>query len=167
MDTAGIEPLQQQHQQPLQHLTDSPPPAERSIKSQLIRSVISLFASTVGVFVLVVLYTVAGGYIFEYLETTNEQNECFEASAVYHPMENATAENLWTIGQSLTAPYDESYAKDEFRTMLKRFRDDVLALGYDGSDCARMGTAGGPAYRWWYGGAVLFSVTVYTTVGML
>ena len=45
------------------------------------------------------------------------------------------------------------------------FRDNILDLGYDGKNCSAMDDPDGPGYQWNFAGALLFSVTVITTIG--
>ena len=121
--------------------------------------------SHLGLFVALCLYAVAGAFIFQHLETTNERDECFQAADTYAPVENSTALKLWQIAISFTLPGDEPYAKAEFQRQLSSFRDNILVIGYDGSNCSQLGEPGGPAYAWAFPGALLFAVTVFTTVG--
>lgn len=114
---------------------------------------------------LVTLFAVAGGIIFQHLEDTNEREECVQTMNKYFPMENATVRSLWEISLSYPDDDDLDLAVVEFRKQVEKFRDDVLTLNYDGSNCTAMGQDGGPSYKWSFPGALLFSVTVFTTIG--
>lgn len=122
--------------------------------------------SQFGLCAIVTLYGVAGGFIFQHLEKTNEKQECLEAMLKYYPMENATVYRLWDVASSFQEKDDAVFALDAFQKQLQSFRDDVLALGFDGSNCSAMGEPGGPQYQWSYSGSLLFSVTVFTTIGI-
>ena len=50
--------------------------------------------SHIGLCAMVVLYCVAGGFIFEHLEKANEQEICFESRKEYTPMQDRTLDNL-------------------------------------------------------------------------
>ena len=114
---------------------------------------------------LVTLFAIAGGVIFQHLENTNERQECIETMNKYIPMENQTAHSLWQISTSFTDEDDVDLAVNEFRKQVQTFRDNVLALKYDGSNCTAMGEEGGPKYMWSFSGSLLFAVTVFTTIG--
>ena len=85
----------------------------------------------------------------------------------YFPMENATVSKLWGIASSFNTDDDEELALAAFKEQIQKFRDDVRALKYDGSNCSMMGEEGGPAYQWSFPGSLLFSITVFTTIGIL
>lgn len=50
--------------------------------------------SHIGLCAMVVMYCVAGGFIFEHLEKANEEEVCFESRNEYIPMQDKTLENL-------------------------------------------------------------------------
>lgn len=50
--------------------------------------------SHIGLCAMVVLYCVAGGFIFEHLEKANEEEICYESRDEYIPMQEKTLENL-------------------------------------------------------------------------
>jgi len=83
----------------------------------------------------------------------------------YVPMENATVAKLWGIASSYNSDDDEEIALAAFKVQIQKFRDDVQALKYDGSNCSLMGEEGGPNYQWNFPGSLLFSITVFTTIG--
>ncbi|ELU00882.1 hypothetical protein CAPTEDRAFT_24139, partial [Capitella teleta] len=121
--------------------------------------------SHIGLSGMVVAYSIAGGFIFQHLEKTNEKQECVKAQEKYEPLENSTKYNMWDISSHFRKDEDIEYALVEFQKMLVKFRDDVLALSYDGTNCSMMGEPDGPGYQWSFPGALLFSVTVITTIG--
>jgi len=95
-------------------------------------------------------------YIISYTQAMNR----------YVPMENATVSKLWGIASSFNTDDDEELALASFKAQIQKFRDDVQALGYDGSNCSIMGEDGGPTYHWNFPGSLLFSITVITTIGI-
>lgn len=50
--------------------------------------------SHIGLCAMVVLYCVAGGFIFEHLEKANEEEICYESRDEYVPMQERTLQNL-------------------------------------------------------------------------
>ena len=130
------------------------------------KKVLKFMFSHIGLCGMVVAYSVAGGFIFQHLEQTNERMECTKAYEKYDPAENDTMHKLWQISYNFRADDDMEYALKEFQKVLQSFRKVVLDLGYDGKNCSAYGMEGGPSYAWSLPGAMLFSVTVITTIGM-
>jgi hypothetical protein len=118
--------------------------------------------SHLGLFALVVLYTCVGGFIFEHLETTNEKNICIKQFNKYIEAENDTIGRLWEVS---TQGLDEYDTKISFKRILEKFRDRAVSIEYAGTNCTMMGEEGGTAFQWSWAGALMFSVTVITTIG--
>ncbi|OWF47520.1 TWiK family of potassium channels protein 18-like [Mizuhopecten yessoensis] len=121
--------------------------------------------SHVGLCGMVVLYCVAGGFIFEHLEKNNEQQICYDSKEEYEPMENKTLTNMLNVITENDGNPDKSVMTIQLRVLLETFRDNSIAIGYDGSVCADYGKADGPTYKWSWPGALFFSVTVISTIG--
>ena len=129
--------------------------------------------SRVGISIMVILYSVIGGFIFEFLEKTNEKGECIQKMQDYNELEGRIKLQLWNVSKTSVNRYHQNNqdvvrmqeAFDEFRVFLVEFRDKALDIAYKGIDCVRMGEEGGPGYKWTFPMAVQFSVTVITTVG--
>lgn len=121
--------------------------------------------SHIGLCGMVIAYSVAGGFIFQHLEQTNERMECEKALEKYDPAENDTMNKMWEISSAYKNADDEEQALKQFQSVLQNFRQIVLDLGYDGSNCSLYGELGGPSYAWNFAGSMLFSVTVITTIG--
>lgn len=138
---------------------------KRQARRNCCKKALKFMFSHIGLCGMVVAYSIAGGFIFQHLEKTNEKQECVKAKEKYDPLENSTKYNMWDISSHFRKDEDIDYALVEFQKQLVKFRDDVLALSYDGTNCSQMGEPSGPGYQWSFPGALLFSVTVITTIG--
>ena len=135
--------------------------------NSILRDFIKFLFSTFGTVALVALYAVAGGYLFQYLEQANEKDECFQQMNSYSPMENDTIRLMLEIGASFRDnKAQSSRAVAIFLLALANFRDEILFIGYDGSNCSAMGEPDGSPYGWSFAGALSFSCTVITTISM-
>ncbi|CAL1526594.1 unnamed protein product [Lymnaea stagnalis] len=125
--------------------------------------------SHVGLCAMVILYCVAGGFIFEHLEKNNEEQICYESRSEYEPMEmktiNSTLKIFYDYGGAITTETSRELMYVQLQSVLETFRNNTLAIGYDGSWCQLYGQPNGPVYEWSWAGAVLFSVTVISTIG--
>ncbi|KAK3098667.1 hypothetical protein FSP39_021775 [Pinctada imbricata] len=131
----------------------------------LCKSVMQFLFSNVGICVIVVLYCVAGGFIFQHLEKNNEKEICYDTRDEYIPMENKTLNQMYNVIRENLGNSDLSVLMIELRTILETFRDNSIAIGYEGDICGDYGKEGGPIYKWSWFGATYFSVTVISTIG--
>lgn len=65
-------------------------------------------SSHLGLLTIVVLYAIAGGVIFQQLESTNEKSECIEAEGLYEELEAFFVEALWEVSCSQRKQYQNS-----------------------------------------------------------
>ena len=121
-------------------------------------------ASQLGLIILICLYALAGGFIFEHLEETNEKDLCMTAMNSYYDLQNKTITTFLTISNGF-ATADEAYAMDAILQQLETFRQGIADSGYNGNNCTIMGEDGGPPYQWSLPGSILFATTIFTTVG--
>ena len=134
------------------------------------RSIGKFLFSHIGLSFLVVLYCVAGGFIFEHLEKNNEQEICFESRSEYNPMEAKTINStmkIFTDYGGVTTTANRALMEIQIRSILDTFRSNTLAIGYDGRDCNAYGMPDGPTYQWSWAGGLMFSVTVVSTIGKI
>ncbi|ESO12042.1 hypothetical protein HELRODRAFT_63599 [Helobdella robusta] len=115
--------------------------------------------------VMVCMYAIAGGFIFKHLESTNEKQECVEKQNKYMPVENETVRQMWAIINNYDSPGDVNSATLAFQKQLSGFRDSILSIAYNGTNCSMIGLPNGTDYQWSLPAAILFSTTVFTTVG--
>ncbi|XP_059157835.1 TWiK family of potassium channels protein 18-like [Physella acuta] len=138
-------------------------------KDSCCKMVMKFLFSHIGLCSMVVLYSVAGGFIFEHLEKNNEQQICYDARAEYEPMESKTISSTMKIfydyGGAITTNASRELMIIQLQSVLQTFRNNTLAIAYDGSWCGLYGKDNGPNYKWSWAGAVLFAVTVITTIG--
>ncbi|CAG5134495.1 unnamed protein product [Candidula unifasciata] len=135
----------------------------------LCRKIMKILFSHVGLCGMVILYCVAGGFIFEHLEKNNEQQICYDSYYEYIPMENKTINSTLKIfydyGGAVTTAETRELMIIQLQSILQTFRDNTLAIGYDGRSCNLYGKENGPVYEWSWAGGLMFSVTVITTIG--
>lgn len=114
---------------------------------------------------MVVLYCVAGGFIFEHLEKNNEEQICYDSRDEYLDMEERTLNNTIKVIKEQEGSGQTDVLVIQLQSILATFRDNSIAIGYDGTNCTAYGEEDGPKYKWSWSGALFFSVTVISTIG--
>ncbi|CAG2164863.1 unnamed protein product [Oppiella nova] len=109
--------------------------------------------STTGLCLLVIAYTCVGAFIFTYLESKHEvqtQNDIEKQRQEF-------AVDLWNQTNNYNVLYPEKWI-NETQIRLKKFEEIIVkAVREDGY--------GGSSEQWTFSGALLYSVTVITTIG--
>ncbi|RUS81677.1 hypothetical protein EGW08_010539 [Elysia chlorotica] len=138
-------------------------------KDSCCKMIMKFLFSHIGLCAMVILYCVAGGFIFEHLEKNNEEQICYESRSEYQPMENKTIEStlkiFYDLGGAITTKSSRELMEIQLRSVLETFRNNTLAIGYDGRSCDLYGKPAGPNYEWSWAGGLMFSVTVISTIG--
>lgn len=124
--------------------------------------------SHVGLVTMVVIYSVAGAFLFELLEQHEEAKNCQEGKG-------QEATNIVNLKSTLltyiqfnistnaadTSKDNETVANQKIEDWLTGFRDQVLDVSstyrYTGQDCSTS--------KWNFAGSLLFAITVITTIG--
>jgi hypothetical protein len=162
----------EQTQRELDELETSKPP-------QCFKKTAKFLFSHIGLVGLVVVYAVAGGFLFELLEQHQEKLNCQEAQGQQYVEMTKLKQKLVSYIQynvslppsssssSIASPYytqkdNSTVAYIKIGDMLKDFRDFVITTGaqyrYYGDDCSIIN-------KWTYPNSLLFAITIITTIG--
>ena len=119
------------------------------------RSVIAFVFSNVGICVLVLGYLILGAFMFEHLEAEN-----LGASPVVERRALAVA-RLWNITEKYNTLHKGDWDQEVMRVVADYQEEVIEAVdrGFQGDDQ--------PSTLWTFSGALLYSITVITTIGEL
>lgn len=113
---------------------------------------------------IILAYAIAGAFAFQLLEQHNEQKSCQESKGADIANVITTKAKLieyvqFNITSNVmdTTKDNETYAVQRIEEMLTEYRDQVLSIGYDGSDCS--------STAWIPVNGILFCLTIVTTIG--
>lgn len=113
--------------------------------------------STAGLCSLVILYSILGAITFEWLERDHEIGSKLEVAE----RRSKCAMDLWLLTMKLNVLYPDNWT-DATMHRLKQFENEIVEYvrreGYDGIE-ANIGA------QWSFSGALLYSITVITTIG--
>ncbi|KAK2168351.1 hypothetical protein NP493_1232g00003 [Ridgeia piscesae] len=114
--------------------------------------------SHIGLAGLVVAYSIIGGFLFQTLEAPYERTE----KKRLMKWKNKTIDDIWQLAVALHDDGDNFSVA--IRDVLNTFQTGVIAamkdVGWDGKDLSDDNDL-----RWSYAGALLYAVTVITTIG--
>lgn len=117
------------------------------------RSVIAFVFSNVGICVLVLGYLILGAFMFESLESIPKG-----MSPVVERRREAVL-RLWNITERYNTLHKANWS-DEVVSVVRAYQEEVILAvekGFDGQD--------NPPTMWTFSGALLYSITVITTIG--
>ncbi|XP_067686272.1 TWiK family of potassium channels protein 18-like [Haliotis asinina] len=113
--------------------------------------------SQVGLTCLVIGYSIMGGFIFMKLEAEQEIQNKFEVGFT----RQLYVKRLWDVTQNLNILFEANWsarADEIFKDFQQNIYKTVRETGWDGTETEE-------ASEWTYAGALLYSVTVITTIG--
>ncbi|XP_077532235.1 potassium channel subfamily K member 18-like [Haemaphysalis longicornis] len=123
-----------------------------------LRIFLTHLVSQVGLCLLVVAYAIVGALIFRAIEADKEVRQRQRVSL----LRRRYLRDMWAVTERLNVLHDEEWM-DAVGAKLKEFEDHVVLAvrndGYDGKDVEE------EALQWSFSGALLYSITVITTIG--
>ncbi|ESO02317.1 hypothetical protein HELRODRAFT_161572 [Helobdella robusta] len=128
------------------------------------KAALKFICPRVGLVSMVSLYALGGGFLFSHLESENELSDCTENSESYLTFENETIQSIWNT-MSNYKPSEEKDTIQNFQDMLFQLNKQIYETSFDGKNCSLLGKENGASSQWSLVNAVLFSTTVFTTVG--
>ncbi|XP_064618783.1 potassium channel subfamily K member 18-like [Lineus longissimus] len=118
---------------------------------------VAFFFSQVGLCCLVVAYSIMGGFLFKTLEAENEMSQ----KSTMLKTRQRHVERLWNLTIELNILYRPNWTLGA-SAILHEFQHEVYKAtkekGWDGKDASQ-------EIQWSFAGALLYSVTVITTIG--
>ncbi|CAF0847712.1 unnamed protein product [Rotaria sordida] len=148
---------------------------EISKTRRLIKKAAKFLFSHIGLVGLFVIYSIAGGFLFELLEQHQEKLNCQEAQGehtiqitklkqklVAYIQYNISSTSTTTTLTYSTEKDNTTVAYAKIGSMLYDYRDFVITTGlkyrYYGDDCSIVN-------KWTYPNSLLFAITIITTIG--
>lgn len=143
---------------------------ETSKTRQCMKKTTKFLFSHIGLVGLVVVYAVAGGFLFQLLEERQEKYNCQEAYGEYIVQVTKLKQKLVTYIQHNTSVTASSTSGKDNTTvafatigsMLYEYREFVIFSSskyrYYGDDCSVI-------TKWTYPNSLLFAITIITTIG--
>ena len=135
-----------------------PPPPKKPLKKRIkdaFRAFVAFVFSKVGICVLVIGYLFVGAAMFQQLEGPEEQLIRFQMGKY----RSSVVKNLWKITEQYNTLHPANWSL-EVTQIIEEYQARIVQeadKGYDGSDI--------PAHKWTFTGALLYSITVITTIG--
>lgn len=123
-----------------------------------------VLTSAIGTLILLGLYLVAGGWIFQYLEKGNEVNACYDTYTRYLDKLNTSVIRATGIAGS---GLSEEVISSQLQAAMIDFADALFALDFPPSkNCSLIHTTAFGS-KWNWVNSIYFCATVVTTIGRL
>ncbi|XP_069956747.1 TWiK family of potassium channels protein 7 [Cherax quadricarinatus] len=139
---------------------------------------VSMLCSNLGVCALVLLYTVAGAFVFTTIEGGDmslqldtgpapPRDSAVMESIRQHArgLRHETVEHLWTITESLNILYRDNWTRVAEQELLKFSEKLLNRLHEEQPPPNPAPTTAHASYQWTFAGSFLYSLTVITTIG--
>ncbi|KAI5696683.1 hypothetical protein M8J75_016439 [Diaphorina citri] len=125
-----------------------------------LRQFLAFLFSNIGIICLVIGYTIAGAFIFIYVEAADHDKHSDNLRRNMSLSRNDTVAKLWSYTCCQFNTFDEFVWRNEVAKELMSFQSIVISnvqKGYEGDSVS--------SNRWSFSGAFLYSLTVITTIG--
>ncbi|PAA74195.1 hypothetical protein BOX15_Mlig018280g2 [Macrostomum lignano] len=157
----GFEPAGKKPELEVQEEDEEQQQQKKSKMNRCMKRFSSIMLSHLGTFLIVVLYTLMGGFLFQYLEVENEISGCQTKSEKFIAKLDESVDQIYNIAQGTNATQAKSAIQEE----LNQFAQDTYTLGVDPSmNCTTLKT-GESMPSWNVANAAYFCVTIITTIG--
>jgi hypothetical protein len=143
---------------------------ETSKARQCLKKTTKFLFSHIGLVGLVVVYSIAGGFLFQLLEVRQERLNCLDNQAAVNAAITQFKQNLVNYIQNNATPSSNSaspqdnitVAYDKIASMLYNFRTYLIQTNTNyrsfGENCSIVN-------KWTYPNSLLFAITIITTIG--
>ncbi|CAF1106217.1 unnamed protein product [Adineta steineri] len=143
---------------------------ETSKTRQCLKKTTKFLFSHIGLVGLVVVYAVAGGFLFQLLEERQEKYNCQEAygdqvaqiNQLKQTLVSYVQQNTTTLSSTTTGKDNTTIAFAKIGSMLYNYRSFVIQATtkyrYYGDDCS-------VTNKWTFANSLLFAITIITTIG--
>jgi len=154
-DVVSIRSSSSRHRRPQRSVYVPPKKTIWQRFKDVFRTVIAFVFSNVGICVLVLVYLILGAFMFQYIEEPQHE--------IVPPIVNKRKETvmrLWNITERYNTLHLANWSVevvDVIHTYQAQVIDEVTQRDYDGEDI--------PKSPWNFSGALLYSITVITTIG--
>lgn len=120
---------------------------------------IAFLLSTVGLTILMIFYTIFGGFVFSVLESSNEDRtrNGVRESLKWH------VSMLWNLTEEMNVLYKDNWTAMAQEVVNNYTKQVFIATKVDGWDGKEDGEA---QSQWTFAGSMLYSATVITTIGI-
>jgi len=140
---------------------------QRKLRQQVVnccKKFAAFLFSHVGLAGMVVAYSIMGGFIFRAIEAPEEVNTRHEiSSAKNKTIDDLCAQAMKILNVTASAHVTEEFrvrVREIFTTFQEMVRTAVKDKGWDGNDSSEV-------RQWTFAGALLYAVTVVTTIGKI
>ena len=129
------------------------------------KKVAAFLFSHIGLAGMVVAYSIMGGFLFKALEAPAELSEKRETNDLMNRLKDDHIKRVWQLTATVCLDsLDKHNFTEKLRGVLKTFQEEVIGAvkdkGWEGKEDITQASL-----QWSFAGALLYAVTVITTIG--